>query len=204
MLYIQTKIGSATSPKPEICPIVIGHIVNNVNGWGKGFVLAVSKLSKAPEAAYHAWGREGKLLLGNTQFVEAEPNVIIANMVAQNGYANNHADGVAVNYPALAQCLETTFRRAIQLGANANFPIGMGSGLAGGDKDRILALIKKVAESTERAASQFGVANLNITLWEFDDTTASSYVPTTVGAKTDGALGNTGVPQTVVDDLEDL
>lgn len=174
MLKIETKKGSATSPQPKGgVPIIIAHLCNDKGGFGAGFVLAVSKLSKAPEQAYRAWAKEDKLVLGSTQFVEAKPDIIIANMIAQDGYADDHADGVAVNYDALRKCLYTTFCRAQQLGAELHLPAGMGSGLAGGDKDKILGIITEVANEVHTSAD----GSVNITLWEFGDTTASSYVP---------------------------
>ena len=172
MLKIETKTGSATSPTPGDNPIVIGHIVNTAGGFGKGFVLAVNQLSRAPEMAYRAWAKEGQLVLGNTQFVEAKPDIFIANMVAQDGYPSDHADGVAVNYEALEKCLGKVLCRAVQLGADVNFPSGMGSGLAGGDKDTIIGIVEKVGKTIGNDA------NLNITLWDFKDTTSASYVPT--------------------------
>jgi len=180
MLKIETKVGSATSPTPDGGIILIPHICNTKGGWGSGFVLAVSALSKAPENAYRAWAKEGKLELGSTQFVEAKPGVIIANMIAQDGYAGDHADGVAVDYEALEKCLKTVFERAYRLGADVHLPAGMGSGLAGGDRSAILGIIGSVTETISKQFSTNIVSfpfNLHITLWEFVDTTSASYIP---------------------------
>jgi len=43
--------GDATNPQAKGTKIII-HICNNLGGWGKGFVLAISKRWKAPEEAY--------------------------------------------------------------------------------------------------------------------------------------------------------
>ncbi|WP_306766628.1 hypothetical protein [Tenacibaculum sp. M341] len=49
--------GDATSPQAKGVKI-IAHICNDLGGWGKGFVLAVSKRWKEPEISYRKWHRE--------------------------------------------------------------------------------------------------------------------------------------------------
>ena len=46
--------GDATCPQGKGNKIIC-HICNDVGGWGKGFVLAVSKKWKQPEAEYRDW-----------------------------------------------------------------------------------------------------------------------------------------------------
>ncbi len=36
---------------------MVAHVCNDIGGWGKGFVLAVSRRWPEPEAAYRAWHR---------------------------------------------------------------------------------------------------------------------------------------------------
>ena len=64
--------GDATSPvskgEKTIC-----HICNDLGGWGKGFVLAISKRWKEPEAEYRKWYIEkNNFSLGEVQFVQVE------------------------------------------------------------------------------------------------------------------------------------
>ncbi len=61
--------GDATSPNMEGIKI-IAHICNDIGGWGKGFVLALSKRWQQPEKEYRKWFKEGKNFhLGVVQFV---------------------------------------------------------------------------------------------------------------------------------------
>jgi hypothetical protein len=47
-------IGDAT--KPEGAGVkIIAHVCNDIGAWGRGFVLALSKLSPAPERAFREW-----------------------------------------------------------------------------------------------------------------------------------------------------
>ena len=79
--------GDATSPQAKGVKI-IGHCCNDLGGWGKGFVLAVSKRWPEPERAYRAWHREraqNNFGLGAVQLVQCEPLIWVANMVGQHG-----------------------------------------------------------------------------------------------------------------------
>lgn len=67
---------------------IIAHVCNDIGAWGKGFVLAISKLSPAPERAYRDWyqGREqNDFVLGAVQFVRLSPEISVANMIGQHG-----------------------------------------------------------------------------------------------------------------------
>jgi len=61
--------GDATVPQAKGTKI-IAHICNNLGGWGKGFVLAVSKRWPEPEQEYRKWHRNranNDFELGNIQ-----------------------------------------------------------------------------------------------------------------------------------------
>jgi len=177
---IETKTGSATSARPSANGVIIAHLNNNIGGWGKGFVLAVNDLSAIPRKAYKECSQRHlkNIPLGETQFCEVEPNLWVANMIAQNGLDKSKvADGCLVDYNGLQKCLKTVFQRAVVLKCNIHIPAGMGSGLAGGDKKLITDMITAVATS----ASIFALENAagftpTVTLWEFTDTSAASYV----------------------------
>ncbi len=178
MPKISTLSGDATSPRPKKNGIIVAHIVNNKGGWGKGFVLAVDKVSPCPKAAYKAWAEAHNrdIPLGETQFVEALPGYFVSNMCAQDGLKGTDENPCLVDYKALERCLRMTFHRAIRLSYHVHIPEGMGSGLAGGDKDTILKLIQKTAEEVEKKTTIPNPPELNIFLWKFDDTSANSYV----------------------------
>lgn len=56
MTQITYLKGDATNPMGKGNKI-IAHICNDVGGWGKGFVLAISRKWKEPEKAYRKWYR---------------------------------------------------------------------------------------------------------------------------------------------------
>lgn len=180
-MVIETKKGSATSPRPEAGHgVIIAHLANNVNAWGAGFVLAVNDLSLAAKFAYKALCKDhnDKVPLGTTQFVEVKPDVWVANMIAQNGVNKSVVpNGCLVDYPALIKCLMTTFERAIILGCNVHIPSGMGSGLAGGSESMIHGIIRTCSSGANIASLEKQMGFIpKLTLWEFQDTAAASYV----------------------------
>ena len=180
MANIQVKQGSATSQRPDKNGVVIAHIVNDVGGWGKGFVLAIDELSAIPQAAYRALAKDfaGLIPVPHLQFVEVTPGLFIANMVAQRGIQKASSGQILVDYEALKKCLAATFKRAISLNYHVHMPAGMGSGLAGGDKATIHKMICSTAEEVEKqspAAQKLG-RSLTIVLWEFADQNARSFV----------------------------
>lgn len=61
MNKIKIVKGDATNPVIERGPIaVIPHVCNINGGWGKGFVLALSKKWKKPEQQYRKWSEYGE------------------------------------------------------------------------------------------------------------------------------------------------
>ena len=137
-MAISYLIGDATAPEGR-GPSVIAHVCNDAGGWGKGFVLAISRRWPEPEAAYRRWTRSGQEFgLGMVQLVEVEDHLSVANMVAQHGYVSP-ANPVAIRYDALAQCLSKLAGR-IEQGTIIHMP-RIGCGLAGGTWDHIEPLL---------------------------------------------------------------
>jgi O-acetyl-ADP-ribose deacetylase (regulator of RNase III) len=135
--------GDATCPQAKGNRI-IAHVCNDVGGWGKGFVLAISRRWPEPEAEYRKWyasGKDGGFALGETQFVQVEPYVWVANMVAQRGIKTG-SSGPPIRYEAVAACLEKVAEKAVELSASVHMP-RIGCGLAGGDWSRIEPLIEE-------------------------------------------------------------
>jgi O-acetyl-ADP-ribose deacetylase (regulator of RNase III) len=121
---------------------VIAHICNDRGGWGKGFVLAISKRWPEPEAAYRAWHREragNDFALGAVQLVQARLDLWIANMIAQRG-TKPGSGGPPIRYDALHQALTALAPRILERGASVHMP-RIGCGLAGGRWERIEPLI---------------------------------------------------------------
>ncbi|HHG85857.1 MAG TPA: Appr-1-p processing protein [Bacteroidetes bacterium] len=141
MSQIQFLKGDATAPQGSEVKI-IAHICNDIGGWGKGFVLAISKRWKAPELAYRKWYREraeNDFALGQTQLVQVEEYLFVANMIGQQGIKAS-SQGVPIRYEAVAQCLEKLALEAEKLNASVHMP-RIGCGLAGGKWSRIEPLI---------------------------------------------------------------
>jgi hypothetical protein len=178
-MQVLTKSGSATSARPsQDQGVIIAHLNNSIGAWGKGFVLAINDLSPAPKLAYQHYAKthNKQLPLGVTQFVEVEPYLFVANMIAQNGIDRSQSSCL-VDYDALGACLETVFVRAVMLRCNVHIPAGMGSGLAGGDKTTISDKITAAATSSKVNQLETAVKFVpTVTLWEFTDTRAKSYV----------------------------
>ncbi|MGW1427945.1 macro domain-containing protein [Streptomyces sp. NPDC002431] len=153
--YIQ---GDATAPQAKGVKL-IAHVCNDLGGWGKGFVLAVSRRWPEPEAAYRRWHREraeNDFGLGATQFVQVRPDVWVANMVGQRGMRRG-SNGVPVRYEAIGTALDAVAGKALELGASVHMP-RIGCGLAGGKWSRIEPLIE------ERLTGR-GIA---VTVYDFD------------------------------------
>jgi O-acetyl-ADP-ribose deacetylase (regulator of RNase III) len=135
-------IGDATEPIGK--PAVVCHVCNDINGWGRGFVIALSKKNKGPEEAYHRWYRDDRatFALGAIQIVSFAEGVKVANMIAQHDV---RWDGKIppIRYDALEQCLESVYRYCSTNKSSLHMP-RIGADLAGGDWPTIEAIIKKV------------------------------------------------------------
>ncbi|MGW2013306.1 macro domain-containing protein [Streptomyces sp. NPDC001927] len=125
--------GDASAPQGKGVKI-IAHVCNDLGGWGKGFVLALSRRWPEPEQAYRAWHRErarNDFGLGAAQFVQVEPYVWVANLVGQRGIRTGRSSGVPVRYEAIDAGLARLAVKAEELGASVHMP-RIGCGLAGG------------------------------------------------------------------------
>lgn len=133
--------GDATRPIGKYRHNFICHVCNDIGGWGKGFVLAISKRWKEPEIAYRGMQ---PLVLGNIQCVRVEDNITVINMIAQHKtYSQN---GIPpIRYNALDMCLLKISQAACASNINdiAFHMPRIGCGLAGGDWKRVSSLIDK-------------------------------------------------------------
>ena len=132
--------GDATSPQAA-GPKIIAHVCNDLGGWGKGFVVAISRRWKSPEADYRRWHRErskNDFGLGAVQLVQVQPDIWVANMVGQHGMRTG-SNGPPIRYDAVERCLETLTAEALRLDASVHMP-RIGCGLAGGTWGRIQPL----------------------------------------------------------------
>ncbi|MDT9686155.1 macro domain-containing protein [Streptomyces sp. TRM76323] len=133
--------GDATAPLGGGVKI-IAHVCNDLGGWGKGFVVALSRRWPEPEAAYRRWHREragNDFGLGAVQYVQVGPYLWVANMVGQRGMRTG-SNGVPVRYGAIDTALAALAGKAVELGASVHVP-RIGCGLAGGRWSRVEPLI---------------------------------------------------------------
>ncbi len=133
--------GDATQPHASGVKIV-AHVCNDLGGWGKGFVLAVSKRWEKPERAYRDWHRhraDNDFGLGAVQFVQVEKYVWVANMVGQRGMKTG-SRGPPVRYEAIRKCLAAVAQKAQELSASVHVP-RIGCGLAGGKWNEVEPLV---------------------------------------------------------------
>ncbi|MDT0404551.1 MULTISPECIES: macro domain-containing protein [Streptomyces] len=133
--------GDATVPSVKGVK-VIAHVCNDLGGWGKGFVLALSRRWPEPEAAYRAWHRDRASTdfgLGAVQMVRVDRYVWVANMIGQRG-TRTGSKGVPVRYEAIDTALGRLAGHAAELGASVHMP-RIGCGLAGGKWSRVEPLI---------------------------------------------------------------
>ncbi|MFD8701550.1 macro domain-containing protein [Kitasatospora sp. NPDC059648] len=134
--------GDATTPRGKGVK-VIAHVCNDLGGWGKGFVLALSRRWPEPEAAFRRWHRErakNDFGLGALQMVQVEPYVWVANLVGQRGIRTGRSTGVPVRYEAIDTGLAALAGHALELGASVHMP-RIGCGLAGGRWSKVEPLI---------------------------------------------------------------
>ncbi|CAL9367204.1 Appr-1-p processing protein [Streptomyces sp. DH-12] len=135
--------GDATVPSVKGVRI-IAHVCNDIGGWGKGFVLALSRRWPEPEAAYRAWHRgraANDFGLGAVQLVQVERYVWVANMIGQRGVRTG-SKGVPVRYEAVDTALDRLAGHALGLGASVHMP-RIGCGLAGGRWSRVEPLVEQ-------------------------------------------------------------
>ena len=141
MKYVK---GDATQPQASGSRI-IAHICNTRGGWGRGFVLALSKRWKEPEQCYRDWYKQG-FNLGDVQFVVVEEyhngQIVVANMIAQEGISWRNGEP-PIRYEALKKCLAKVAERAKEIDASIHMP-RIGCGLAGGKWKRVEPIVAEV------------------------------------------------------------
>lgn len=119
--------GDATEPVGDGNKI-IAHICNNIGKWGKGFVVPLGK--KYP-AARESYLNMPHYELGQVDFIQATKDIMIANMIAQEGIYPI-AGVPPIRYNALSLCLTRISIPAIKMKASVHMP-RIGCGLAKGD-----------------------------------------------------------------------
>lgn len=132
--------GDATKPATEGNKIIV-HICNDIGGWGKGFVVAISKRWPEPEKQYREWHKSNEnFVLGEVQFVQVEADLWIANVIGQHKIYKDENGQVPIRYEAVRKGLEKVGLYAQEINATVHMP-RIGCGLAGGTWDQIEPII---------------------------------------------------------------
>ena len=164
---IKYVTGDATSPMGEGRKIIT-HICNDIGAWGAGFVLALSKKWKEPEAMYReAFRKKQKPMLGQVQYVFLGDNIMVANMIAQKGVGYSEDGTPPIRYAAVRAALADVNDTAWRIGATIHMP-RIGCGLAGGQWEEIEKILQQVLsvdayvyDLQPKTSAPFKLANLN-------------------------------------------
>lgn len=138
--------------------VIIAHVCNNRGGWGAGVSGAIGKAFPAAEIYYHGFMTGVDLfevnsshLLGTNLVVPIKDNIIVVNMIAQDGYASLK-NPVAINMDALDICLKSLYELAVTISEENAVSIHLpkiGSGLGGGNWVDILEYIEFYGEDND-------------------------------------------------------
>lgn len=163
-------VGDATNPQVPGNKVIV-HVCNDEGGWGRGFVLSLSKRWPQPEATYRQWFKERDsedlewppFELGSVVFVPVAPDTHVANMIAQHGTRWTHEP--PIRYGALEECL-----RDVEMWARDNDHASVhmpriGCGLAGGKWNEVEAIINRVFIDTEVFVYDFNTGDDRTVPW---------------------------------------
>ena len=132
--------GDATTPIGTGNRIIV-HVCNDVGGWGRGFVMAISQRWKGPETKYREWAKSREnFRLGEVQFVQVDPTIWIANLIGQRDTKRGQDGTPPVRYDAIRAGLMKVSVYAREIQASVHMP-RIGCGLAGGTWDQIEPLL---------------------------------------------------------------
>lgn len=149
--------GDATQPIGSGNKIIV-HVCNDIGGWGKGFVLALSKRWKEPEKAYREWykSKEG-FELGKVQLVQVEEDIYVANLIGQRSIRKDKDGNPPIRYDAIKRGIVEVHQMAKELNATVHMP-RIGCGLAGGKWERIQPILDH----------ELGLFNIETFVYDFD------------------------------------
>lgn len=141
--YVQGDLFEMVEPG-----VMIPHVCNNENKWGRGFVVPLIDNYLVARTAFDKWYR-GEIpdvdpcVLGGTQIVVVDENVYVANMVAQVFYGTPGSLRMTrpLYYNKLVNCMESVAEACVQLNCRILAP-KFGSVLAGGNWDFVECLIQ--------------------------------------------------------------
>lgn len=132
--------GDATQPIGDGNKIIT-HVCNDIGGWGRGFVVALSNRWPQPEREYRKWHQSKEnFSLGEVIFVQVEENIWVSNMIGQRDTKPDKEGNPPVRYEAIAKALSKVATFATEIKASIHMP-RIGCGLAGGTWDKMEPII---------------------------------------------------------------
>jgi O-acetyl-ADP-ribose deacetylase (regulator of RNase III) len=132
--------GDATQPASLGNKIIV-HVCNDIGGWGRGFVLALTAKWSQPEQQYRKWFQSNEnFALGEVQLVQVEEDIGVANMIGQRDVKSDKSGNPPVRYEAIAKALSKVAAFATEKKASVHMP-RIGCGLAGGTWDKMEPVI---------------------------------------------------------------
>jgi O-acetyl-ADP-ribose deacetylase (regulator of RNase III) len=156
MIEIHYTKGDATSPEQDGNKIIV-HVCNDIGGWGKGFVMALSAKWTSPEMQYREWFQSKQnFTLGEVQFIKVEADLWVANLIGQRKINKDEQGNPPVRYEAIAEGLNKVATFAKENNASVHMP-KIGCGLAGGKWDLMEPVIIK----------SLSVKNIQVTVYDF-------------------------------------
>lgn len=128
---------------------IVAHLCNDIGGWGKGFVLALSKRWKEPENDYRQWfSSKENFELGQIRMVRVDNDLWVCNMIGQHKTITNSKGIPPIRYEAVEKCLEKLSDEALKMSAGIHMP-RIGCGLAGGKWEEIEPIIERTLLSND-------------------------------------------------------
>lgn len=155
MAKVKFVKGDATSPIGEGNKIIV-HVCNDIGGWGKGFVLALSKKWKEPEEEYRKWYKSKVgFELGKVQLVKVEEDIWVANLIGQHKTRYDENGNPPIRYSAIKLGMVEVHRLANEINASVHMP-RIGCGLAGGKWEKIQPILDHELIEIDTTVYDFG------------------------------------------------
>jgi O-acetyl-ADP-ribose deacetylase (regulator of RNase III) len=138
--------GNVLTVKDETHKAII-HCCNDIGAFGAGIALAIRNKFPKVYQSYNNWYEDCRskgleyMPLGSVQFVDVDPYLAIGNMIGQHGIGN-FGPTPPIRYEAIDKCLKKVHKYCIDNNSRIIAP-KFGAGLAGGDWDKIEALLYK-------------------------------------------------------------
>jgi O-acetyl-ADP-ribose deacetylase (regulator of RNase III) len=148
--------GDATQPAGDGNKIIV-HVCNDIGGWGKGFVLALSRRWPQPEMEFRKWYKSKvNFALGEVQIVQVEEGLWVANLIGQRNIKMASSGIPPVRYEAIAEGLSKVAVFAEEKNATVHMP-RIGCGLAGGTWEKMEPIIEAALVNS----------NIPVTVYDF-------------------------------------